>query len=29
MSYVRELRGDVRDVVLDAYIDSFEYTHCE
>ena len=29
LDYVKGLNGLVRDIVVDAYVHSFEYTHCE
>lgn len=29
LDYVKGLNGPVRDIVIDAYVHSFEYTHCE
>ena len=29
MDYVQKLHGKVREIVLNTYIDSFEYAHCE
>lgn len=29
LEYVKGLNGHVRDVVIDSYVHSFTYTHCE
>ena len=29
LDYVKELDGHIRDIVIDAYVHSVEYTHCE